>query len=71
MSASMLARNIEAECHHRHYQHGRTARAVSNWRPLMPIFAFTDSGRVARGLMLSWAVDPLHLQPSPQIRKRR
>ncbi|MBP9773521.1 MAG: pyruvate kinase [Candidatus Peribacteraceae bacterium] len=58
MSASILARNTQADAIIVITKHGRTAKAVSNWRPLMPIIAFTDSESVARRLMLSWAVDP-------------
>ncbi len=38
---------------------GATARAISRFRPPMPIVAVTPSARVARQLALSWGVDTL------------
>jgi len=39
---------------------GATARLVSNFRPGVPVMAFTPSERVRRQLALAWGVKPLH-----------
>src|SRR6202035_3040625 len=38
---------------------GATARAISRFRPAMPIVACTPSSRTARQLALSWGVDSI------------
>ncbi|MEI9812363.1 MAG: pyruvate kinase [Acidobacteriota bacterium] len=38
---------------------GSSARLISRWRPPVPIFAFTQSARVARQLALSFGVHPI------------
>jgi pyruvate kinase len=40
-------------------QSGATARAISRFRPSMPIIAVTPNERVARQLSMSWGVDTL------------
>ncbi len=42
---------------------GRTARLLSRYRPLVPIYAFTPSERVVGGLTISFGVEPF-LYPS-------
>ena len=42
---------------------GRTARLLSRYRPLVPIYAFTPSERVVGGLTVSFGVEPI-LYPS-------
>jgi pyruvate kinase len=43
---------------------GATARAISRFRPVMPIVATTPSPRTARQLSLSWGVDALGVPES-------
>lgn len=58
LSASVLATKLHADALVVISKHGRTARAVSNCRPLVPIHAFTDNAPCQRRMMLLWGVIP-------------
>ncbi len=58
LSASVLATKLQADALVVMSKHGRTARAVSNCRPLVPIHAFTDNEACQRRMMLLWGVTP-------------
>lgn len=58
LAASVLATKLHVDALLVISKHGRTARAVSNCRPFVPIYAFSDSAMVTRQLMLSWGVVP-------------
>lgn len=47
---------------------GRTARAVSKYKPRHPVIAVSDSLDTCKRLMLSWGVFPVHLEPSKNIK---
>ncbi|HIX30062.1 MAG TPA: pyruvate kinase [Candidatus Blautia stercoravium] len=53
------ARNIEADCIVTPTMSGKTARMVSSFRPVMPIYAITPNERVERKMRLYWGVRPL------------
>ena len=38
---------------------GKTARLISSFRPVMPIYAITPNERVERKMQLYWGVTPL------------
>jgi pyruvate kinase len=58
LAASVLATKIRADAIVAITRTGRTARAVSNSRPLVPIHAFTDTEICKHHLMLLWGVTP-------------
>lgn len=58
LSACILATKLHADAMIVISKHGRTANAVSNCRPLVPIHAFTESENCQRRLMLVWGVTP-------------
>ncbi len=58
LAASLLARDLKADALLVFTRQGGTARAVSHWRPLIPIIAFTASENVQRRMLLLWGVDP-------------
>ena len=58
LSASVLATKLHADALVVISKHGRTARAVSNCRPLVPIHTFTDNEACQRRMMLLWGVIP-------------
>lgn len=47
---------------------GKTARLLSRYRPLVPIYAFTPSKKTVGGLTLSFAVEPFYY---PSLGKKR
>lgn len=53
------ARNIEADCIATPTMSGKTARLISSFRPVMPIYAITPNERVERKMQLYWGVTPL------------
>ena len=58
LAASVLAAKLGAAAMIVISKHGKTARAVSNCRPPVPIHAFTSSESVQRKLMLVWGIVP-------------
>ncbi len=56
VSASVLAQNLKADAIVIITKHGLTAKAVSNCRPLVPIYAFTADESVQRRLSYVWGV---------------
>lgn len=58
LSACILATKLQADAIIVISRHGKTANAVSNCRPLVPIHAFTESEGSQRRLMLVWGVTP-------------
>jgi pyruvate kinase len=44
---------------------GTTARALSKYRPLVPVYAITESVEVARKLPLIWGVIPVEVESIP------
>lgn len=58
LAASVLATTLSADALVVISKSGRTARAVSNCRPLVPIYAFTDDEACQRRMMLLWGVIP-------------
>lgn len=56
LSACVLASKLNADAMIVISKHGRTANAVSNCRPLVPIHAFTDNENCQRRLALVWGV---------------
>lgn len=58
LAASVLATELNADAMIVISKHGRTARAVSNCRPLTPIHAFTALPECQRQLMLIWGIVP-------------
>ena len=46
---------------------GMTARAISRFRPPMPIVAITPSEATARQLRSSWGVQEIYLSPATDI----
>ncbi|MFA5800602.1 MAG: pyruvate kinase [Candidatus Peribacteraceae bacterium] len=69
LAASVLATKLQADAIVAITRTGRTARAVSNCRPLIPIHAFTDTESCQRKLMLAWGVVP-HCIPFSADRER-
>lgn len=53
------ARNIEADCIVTPTMSGKTARLISSFRPVMPIYASSPSERVLHKMQLYWGVLPL------------
>ena len=53
------ARNIDADCIVTPTMSGKTARLISSFRPVMPIYASSPSERVLRKMQLYWGVTPL------------
>lgn len=58
LAACVLATKLHADAIIVMSKHGRTAKAVSNCRPLVPIHAFTDNEGCQRRMMLLWGVVP-------------
>jgi pyruvate kinase len=56
LAASVLAYSLQAQAIIVITKSGLTARAVSNCRPQIPVYAFTDSESVQRKLAASWGV---------------
>lgn len=56
LAASVLASKLNADALFVISKHGRTAKAVSNCRPLVPIHAFTETEDSQRRLALVWGV---------------
>lgn len=61
LSACFLARNLHADALVVFSRTGATAKAVSRWRPPVPIIAIANSASVQRKLLLNWGVDPYHI----------
>ncbi|MCL5036068.1 MAG: pyruvate kinase [Chloroflexi bacterium] len=59
LSTCLMADNLKASAILAVTASGRTARALSSFRPRAPILAFTDSEEAQRRLMISWGVSPL------------
>lgn len=53
------ARNIGAECIVTPTMYGKTARLISSFRPVMPIYAITPNEMVEHKMQLYWGVMPL------------
>lgn len=62
LAASVLASELQADAMIVISKHGRTARAVSNCRPMTSIHAFTEFPECQRQLMLVWGIVP-HVIP--------
>ena len=58
LAACVLGTKLHADALIVMSRRGRTAAAVSNWRPLIPIYAFADTEHVQRRMMLLWGVQP-------------
>ncbi len=58
LSASVLATKLHADAMIVISKHGRTAVAVSNCRPLLPIHTFTETEDCGRRLLLVWGIVP-------------
>lgn len=58
LAACVLATKLNADALLVMSKHGRTAAAVSNCRPLVPIHAFTDSESCQRRMTLLWGIIP-------------
>ncbi len=58
LAACVLATKLNADALIVISKHGRTAMAVSNCRPLLPIHAFTETEDSQRRLALVWGVAP-------------
>lgn len=56
LAASVLAYSLQAQAILVITKSGLTARAVSNCRPQIPVYAFTDNASVQRKLAASWGV---------------
>lgn len=53
------ARNIEADCIVTPTMSGKTARLISSFRPIMPIYASSPSQRVLNKMQIYWGVTPV------------
>ncbi len=58
LAASVLATKLHADAIVVMSRSGKTARALSSCRPLVPIYAFTETPSVQRKLMLVWGLVP-------------
>ncbi len=57
-AACLLAKKLHADALVVISKHGKTANAVSNCRPILPIFAFTATENSMRKLLVTWGVFP-------------
>lgn len=53
------ARNIDADCIVTPTMSGKTARLISSFRPIMPIYASSPSERVMHKMQLYWGITPV------------
>jgi pyruvate kinase len=61
-AAWRAARDVEASAIIACTNSGATARAISRFRPTMPILAATPSARTARQLSVAWGITPVVVQ---------
>lgn len=59
LAAVRTSRNIHAKCIVTPTATGQTARLISNYRPMVPIYAVTPSKAAQRRMQLYWGVLPL------------
>lgn len=71
LSACVLATTLQADALIVISRHGISARAVSNCRPLVPIFAFANDESCRRRMNLLWGVTPYHIAFSSAPEKTR
>jgi pyruvate kinase len=64
-AATRAAREVGAAAIAVFTQSGGTARVVSKFRPMTPVYAFTPVPAVERLLALVWGVRPRHVDPLP------